>query len=106
MNIQTLEVLLTDEDLAIDGCCFRNKGEITFPSHEKAKDFLIKFLVLETTAGVNYTDEEVLNAYKTILHLVNTEKEISSSILPYHQAKAKPDKEVLYILNGCHCFKR
>lgn len=109
MNIKELEAQLMDEDLAIDGCAFRNKGSgerISFPSPKKARDFLIKFLTLETTAGVNYTDEEMINAYEQIKISLNKKNVISSEQLPYHREKRKPSKEVKYLLDGCHCSKQ
>lgn len=106
MDIIKLEVQLWDEDFVIDSCAFRNKGEISFPSPEETKDFLIKFWVLETTAGVNYEDEEMLDAYEKIVHLVNHQTTFSSKDLPYHRKKTKPVKEIIYTLDGCQCFRR
>ncbi len=106
MDIITLETQLWDEDFVIDSCAFRNKGEIAFPFSEETKDFLIKFFVLETTSGINYEDEEMLTAYKEIVHLVSSKKVFSSNELPYHRKKAKPVKEKIYILDGCQCFWR
>lgn len=106
MNIKTLETQLIDENLAIDGCAFRNKDNVSFPTPEKAKDFLIKFLTLETTAGVNYKDEEMMNAYEQIRNMLNKKNVISSKELPYHREKRRPSKEVKYFLDGCHCSKQ
>lgn len=105
MRITELEAQLINEDFAIDCCAFRNKGEITFSTPEESRNFLIKFLVLETTAGVDYEDEEMMSAYEQIKTMLKQKNIISSNKLPYHRKKKRPSKEVMYFLDGCKCQK-
>ena len=104
MTVQELECMLLDDIFVVTGHTFRKKKDIVFQTPLEARDFLIKFLLLVTTAGVPYTDEELLHSYAEIQQLVKAKSEISSKELPYHAQKRKPSKEIHYILDGCHCM--
>jgi len=105
MTAKELEDMLVDLDFVIEGHSFRKKKLITFQNDMEAKDFFVKFLLLETTAGVNYKDEELLETYAEIKQLAKIKTVISSKELPYHPLKVRPS-EKQFIRNGCTCTIR
>lgn len=86
---------------------FIEKYITQFDSKEEAKDFLIKFLVVECISGINYSYAELTQTYKKVRKLVNRNSNcIFSEELPIHDGKCHADKHlsnVKYHLKGKIC---
>lgn len=106
MTIKELELQLIDDYLVINSHAFRHEKQRSFSTPKEATDFLVKFLVLETTAGVNYSGEELLSAYSQIKEQLVLKGIITSSDLPYHPLKRRPSKEINYLLDGSTCYMK
>lgn len=106
INVKKLESQLTN--LRFVTLCYglRKEKKVTLTSAEVAKDFLIKFLVLEAISGINYTDEELSDTFTKIQVLVNNKSEISSKELPYHEKKKRPFRQTTYVVDGCTVLKQ
>ena len=106
MNAKKLNSEINDFRFLLRGNRFIDNSSIKFSSAEEAKNFLIKFLVVEGLAGIHYSDRELMSTFRKIRKLIKRNKVISSEDLPIHQMKKHSDKvlqNVIYKLQGNVC---
>lgn len=103
MTVNEIENMLQNDCFISYAHEFRKNGTVVLKSPEETRAFFINFLLLETTAGVNYLDAELLDTYTTISKLVESKTVISSNELPYHQKKKRPVQERKFNLDTANC---
>lgn len=106
LRAKKLDSQINEFRFLLRGSDFIKKREIKFATSKEAKDFLIKFLIVECISGIHYSKQDLKSCYKKIKKLVKRNKVISSEDLPIHQMKKHADKElqnVHYILQKNIC---
>lgn len=97
----------------INGYLFHLRGNefirntrINLGTSEKACDFLKIFMLVECVAGVNYSDDELLETFAKIQRMMEKGIPIYSEDLPVLPQKRQEQKnlmEVNYFLKGEEC---
>lgn len=103
VTVKDIDNRLRDDHFVAYAREFRKHNTVSLKTPEKTRDTFIRLLLLETTAGVNFTDEELMGIYIEIIHLVDQKTTISSAELPYHRDKKRPVQERKFILDEVNC---
>lgn len=92
------------------GTIFIENGSIKFKSRQKARKFLVLFLLMESTAGTNCSCLELCQTYMKIRKFISCKRIIYSEDLPILAPRSHADKELVKVeythINKICTYKR